>query len=130
MAIETSFAKKVSKSEDSHDRFLAALGNDGELDLALLDVYKPRPQRHPVKKQLGPCDISILFSHRPFWRENFSARMRASYSSSQTASSWDEAKTKSVNRIATQILPPSPLWLGSRPSATSRSTPPQPPHRQ
>jgi hypothetical protein len=28
----------VGKSEDSHDRFLAPLGNDGELDLALLDV--------------------------------------------------------------------------------------------
>src|SRR5947209_16830891 len=38
MAIETSFAKKVTRSEDCNDRFLALLGNDGEFDLALLDV--------------------------------------------------------------------------------------------
>jgi hypothetical protein len=38
MAIETAFAKKVTGSQDSDDRFLALLGNDGKLDLALLDV--------------------------------------------------------------------------------------------
>src|SRR2546430_8772287 len=30
--------KKVTWSEDCNDRFLALLGNDGEFDLALLDV--------------------------------------------------------------------------------------------
>src|SRR6266478_7214904 len=38
MAIQTSFAKKVTWSQDCNDGFLALLGNDGELDLALLDV--------------------------------------------------------------------------------------------
>src|SRR5437660_1743963 len=38
MAIQTSFAKKVTGSQDCNDRFLALLGNDGEFDLALLDV--------------------------------------------------------------------------------------------
>ena len=38
MAIETAFAEKVTGSKDTDDRFLAMLGNDGELDLALLDV--------------------------------------------------------------------------------------------
>src|SRR6476659_1745540 len=38
MAIQTSFAKKVTWSQDCNHRFLALLGNDGELDLALLDV--------------------------------------------------------------------------------------------
>ena len=38
MAIETSFAKKVSWFQDSYDRFLAPLRNDGELDPAALDV--------------------------------------------------------------------------------------------
>jgi hypothetical protein len=33
MAIETSFAKKVTGSEDCNDGFLALLGNDGEFDL-------------------------------------------------------------------------------------------------
>ena len=38
MAIQTSFAKKVAGSQDCDDRFLALLGNDSELDLALLNV--------------------------------------------------------------------------------------------
>jgi hypothetical protein len=38
MAIQTSFAKKVTWSQDGNHRFLALLGNDSELDLALLDV--------------------------------------------------------------------------------------------
>src|SRR3984893_18234264 len=38
MAIQTSFAKKMTGSQDCNDRFLALLGNDREFDLALLDV--------------------------------------------------------------------------------------------
>ena len=38
MTIETPFANKVTGPEDTDDCFLAPLGNDGELDLALLDV--------------------------------------------------------------------------------------------
>jgi hypothetical protein len=38
MAIQTSFAKKVAGSQDCDDCLLALLGNDGELDFALLDV--------------------------------------------------------------------------------------------
>src|SRR5712692_8849986 len=38
MAIQASFAKKMTGSQDCDDRFLALLGNDRELDLALLDV--------------------------------------------------------------------------------------------
>src|SRR5258707_3737828 len=38
MAIQTSFAKTVTWSKDGNHRFLALLGNDGEFDLALLDV--------------------------------------------------------------------------------------------
>ena len=38
MAIQASFAKKLAGSQDRNDRFLALLGNDGELDLALLDI--------------------------------------------------------------------------------------------
>jgi hypothetical protein len=38
MAIQTRFTKKLTRSEDCNDRFLALLGNDRELDLALLDV--------------------------------------------------------------------------------------------
>src|ERR1700731_4054666 len=38
MAIETSFAEKLTWFQDGDHRFLALLGNDRELDLALLDV--------------------------------------------------------------------------------------------
>ena len=38
MTIQAPFAKKLTRSEDCNDRFLALLGNDRELDLALLDV--------------------------------------------------------------------------------------------
>src|ERR1700694_4101093 len=38
MAIQTPFAEKMPGSEDCNDRFLALLGNDSELDLALLDI--------------------------------------------------------------------------------------------
>src|ERR1700730_10810906 len=38
MVIQTPFAKKVTRPQDCDHRFLALLGNDGELDLALLDV--------------------------------------------------------------------------------------------
>ena len=38
MAIQTSFTEKMPGSQDRNDRFLSLLGNDRELDLALLDV--------------------------------------------------------------------------------------------
>jgi len=38
MAIQTSFAKKVTGSQNGDDCFLAVLRNDDELDVALLDV--------------------------------------------------------------------------------------------
>ena len=38
MTVQTSFAKKVVRFQNTYDCFLAPLGNDGELDLALLDV--------------------------------------------------------------------------------------------
>ena len=38
MAIQISFAKKVTWSQDGNHRFLALLGNDSEFDLALLDL--------------------------------------------------------------------------------------------
>ena len=38
MAIETSLAEKVTGAEEANDRLLAALGNDGELDLPLQDI--------------------------------------------------------------------------------------------
>jgi hypothetical protein len=69
MAVKTSFARKVRRFQDSCDCFLSPLRNDSELDLALLDVKSP--QRHPVKKQSDPSDISIFahFGEKYFWIE-------------------------------------------------------------
>jgi hypothetical protein len=38
MTVETPLAKELTRAQDSDDCFLALLGNDGELDLAILDV--------------------------------------------------------------------------------------------
>ena len=38
LAREATLAEKVGRSQDSDDRFFAVLGNDGELDFALLNV--------------------------------------------------------------------------------------------
>src|ERR1700733_10770434 len=38
MTVQTCFPKKVVRFQNTYDCFLAPLGNDGELDLALLDV--------------------------------------------------------------------------------------------
>jgi hypothetical protein len=38
MAVETPFAKKVTRPNKTDDCLFAPLKNDGELDLALLDV--------------------------------------------------------------------------------------------
>jgi hypothetical protein len=38
MAVQTSFAKKMTWFQECNHRFLALVGNDSELDLALLDV--------------------------------------------------------------------------------------------
>jgi hypothetical protein len=43
MTVETAFAKELTRSQDSNDGFLALLRNDGELDLAILDVKNSVP---------------------------------------------------------------------------------------
>src|ERR1700740_1831787 len=49
MPIETPLAKKVTRFQNSNDCFLAPLGNDGELDLALLNV-KSRVRNGSLRK--------------------------------------------------------------------------------
>src|SRR6266566_6159635 len=83
MAIQTSLAKKMTWSQDCNDCFLALIGNDGEFDLALLDVKNQRPRPLPVRKQFDPSDIWISFFPRPLWREKFWDQTRPYLSSSQ-----------------------------------------------
>jgi hypothetical protein len=49
MVVQARFTKKLTRSEDCNDRFLALLGNDSELDLALLDV-KNRPAARGIDR--------------------------------------------------------------------------------
>src|SRR5947208_5152150 len=67
MAIQTAFAKKVAGSQDCNDRFLALLGNDGEFDLALLDV------KNRVR------DLSLRKDNLILEQRFSSARMAADY---------------------------------------------------
>ena len=62
MSIQTSFAKKLTLFQDCDHRFLALLGNDGELDLALLDV-KNRVRDLSLRKYniLGSNEALTLF---------------------------------------------------------------------
>jgi hypothetical protein len=69
MAIQTSFAKEVTWPQDCNHRFLALLGNDGELDLALLDVKNRVRGLSLRKKQLDPSGIWISFFPRQPWQE-------------------------------------------------------------
>ena len=54
MTVQTSFAKKVVRFQNTYDCFLAPLGNDGELDLALLDV-KNRVRLATLRKNNFDC---------------------------------------------------------------------------
>src|SRR5437764_15372309 len=62
MAIQTSFAEKVTWSQDRNQRFLALLGNDGELDLALLDVKNRVRDLSLRKDNLILLIVGYLFS--------------------------------------------------------------------
>src|SRR6476620_10346725 len=103
MTVQTSFAKKVVRFQNTYDCFLAPLGNDGEFDLALLDVKNRVRLATLRKKQLGPSDTRLWFSHRPLWREMFSARMRPSYSSSRR-SPLPRTKPGSCKAIGDQVM--------------------------
>ena len=76
MAIQTSFAKKVTRFQNTYDCFLAPLGNDGELDLALLNI-KNRVRLAALRKNnLVLVILRLSFSHRPLWREIFWIKCR------------------------------------------------------
>jgi hypothetical protein len=53
MAIQACLTKEVTRSKDCNDRFLALLGNDRELDLALLDVK--------TASAICPCEKNLLY---------------------------------------------------------------------
>jgi hypothetical protein len=61
LAIQTSFAKKMTGSYDGNHRLLALLGNDGQLDLALLKV-EDRVRR----VSLGENDLILRYDDTVF----------------------------------------------------------------
>src|SRR6476646_5936969 len=74
MTVQTSFAKKVVRFQHTYDCFLAPLGNDSELDLALLDV-KNRVRLATLRKNnlvlliLGYGFPIAHFGEKCFWLE-------------------------------------------------------------
>ena len=74
MAIQTSFAKKVTRFQNTYDRFLAPLGNDSELNLALLNI-KNRVRLAALRKNnlvfviLGYRFPIAHFGEKYFWIE-------------------------------------------------------------
>jgi hypothetical protein len=54
MAIQTSFAKKVTGFEDCDDGFFSLLGNNGQLDLAFLDCRKTASATSPCENTICP----------------------------------------------------------------------------
>ena len=68
MTVQTSFAKKVVRFQNTYDCFLAPLGNDGELDLALLDV-KNRVRRIALPEHNFILSIIVNGSPAIYLRE-------------------------------------------------------------
>ena len=62
MAIQTPFAEKLAWSQDRNHRFLALLGDDSELDLALLDVEDRVRHLSLRKNNLIPPIFGYRFS--------------------------------------------------------------------
>src|ERR1700733_12973354 len=72
MAIQTSFAEKVIRFQNSHDCFLAPLGNDSELDLALLDVKNgvrriALPEHNFILSLIGNGSSAVYPREKLFW---------------------------------------------------------------
>src|ERR1700722_20312770 len=68
MTVQTSFAKKVVRFQNTYDCFLAPLGNDGKLDLALLDV-KNRVRRIALPEHNFILSIIVNGSTAIYLRE-------------------------------------------------------------
>jgi hypothetical protein len=65
MAVQTSFAQELTWSQNCNHRFLALLGNDGELDLAFLNV-KNRVRDLSLRKN----NLAIVFPSPTVARNN------------------------------------------------------------
>ena len=77
MAIQTSFAEKVTRPQNGDYGFLALFGNHRELELAFLDVENGVRRRRPARKQFDRSDISLSSFPRQPWREISWERMLA-----------------------------------------------------
>ena len=91
MAIQTSFAKKVVRFQNTYDCFLAPLGNDGELDLALLDV-KNRVRLAALRKNNL---VLVILGYRFPTRNVFGSNAAFLLFFTKKSSSPDEARIKS-----------------------------------
>src|ERR1700733_9373483 len=100
MAIQTSFAKKVIRSKDAHDRFLAVLRNDGELYFAPLDV-KNRVRFVALRKNnLAPLIFGYRFPIAHFGEKCFRLESGLLNLLHEDCPSWTKPRGVSDNRIA------------------------------
>src|SRR5271163_275506 len=104
MAIQTSFAEKVTRFQNSYDCFLAPLGNDGELDLALLDV-KNRVRLATLRKNnLVFLILGYGFPIAHFGEKCFRLECGLPTLLHESSSSSDEARIMSGNRGSTRAI--------------------------
>src|SRR5580693_9948518 len=100
MTVQTSFAKKVVRFQNTYDCFLAPLGNDGELDLALLDV-KNRVRLATLRKNnLVLLILCYGFPITHFGEKCLRLECGLPTLLHESSSSPDEATIKSGKRIA------------------------------
>src|SRR3984885_3223969 len=100
MTVQTSFAKKVVRFQNTYDCFLAPLGNDGELDLALLDV-KNRVRLATLRKNnLVLVILGYGFPITDFGEKCFRIECGLPTLLHKESSSPDEARIKLRSRIA------------------------------
>ena len=59
-ARQAPLAKKVAGAQNGDDRFFAGVGDDGELDLAFLDIRRWRPPGRLARKSLASYGMSAI----------------------------------------------------------------------
>ena len=104
MTVQTCFAKKVVGFQNTYDCFLAPLGNDGELDLALLDVKNGVRLATLRKNNLVLLILGYGFPIAYLARNVFGSNAAFLLFFTKKSFSPDEARIMSGNRGSTRAI--------------------------
>src|ERR1700722_6988243 len=104
MTVQTSFAKKVVRLQNTYDCFLAPLGNDGELDLALLDINNRAGLASLRKNHLVLLILGYGFPIAHFGEKCFRLECGLPTFLTKKSSSPDETRIMSGNRVSTRAI--------------------------